>query len=207
MAKTEKFYPLKRYYLYVDRSSYLEPVPRAGLNSQSRPAGPNSADAVDASTPRKGPVEIPSSSTSRQSGIYNTVDSVNYQQNYTELTGRHQYDDLHGGREKESIRYQRLTDQIYMQNIQNDKLHNPENPKENRVLHSLIFCCSVASLIFNCPVGIFSVCYAYMAKTEGFYPMKRYYLCMTLAVALLAITGFLISIILTAVIISNARRS
>ena len=45
------------------------------------------------------------------------------------------------------------------------------------------------------------------AKTEGFYPMKRYYLCMTLAVALLAITGFLISIILTAVIISNARRS
>ena len=76
--------------------------------------GSNFADAKTASTPKRVCVEIPSSSTSHQSGIYNTLDTGNDQQNYTELNDRHQYEDMHDGR------------QIYMQNIQNEQVMRPK---------------------------------------------------------------------------------
>ncbi|XP_022331956.2 uncharacterized protein LOC111129787 [Crassostrea virginica] len=167
----------------ADENLYLDPVSRGPI-PKSRPAeGPNSADEKTASTPKRVSVEISSSSTSHQSGIYNTLDTGNDQQNYAELNDRHQYEDLHDGR------------QIYMQNIQNEQSNNTENPKKKRFLFALINFCSVTSVIINCPVGIFSVCYACMAKTERFYPMKRYYLFMTFVVASLA--GILFAIIFT----------
>ena len=76
--------------------------------------GPNSADEKTASTPKRVSVEISSSSTSHQSGIYNTLDTGNDQQNYAELNDRHQYEDMHDGR------------QIYMQNIQNEQVIRPK---------------------------------------------------------------------------------
>ena len=59
---------------------------------------PNSADAKVPSTQKRGSVEIPSSSTSHQPGIYNTLDTSNDQQSYMELTVQHQYKDRKGER-------------------------------------------------------------------------------------------------------------
>lgn len=47
------------------------------------------------------------------------------------------------------------------------------------------------------------------AKTESFYPMRRYYRCMALVVSTIAIIGFIITIITVSsvlITISNSRR-
>ena len=46
--------------------------------------------------------------------------------------------------------------------------------------------------------------FAFRAKTEKFYPLKRYYLCMTLALAFLAVfSGILTAVTLTALYLSD----
>lgn len=39
--------------------------------------------------------------------------------------------------------------------------NNIENPPEKKLL-AFMWCCSITSLIINCPIGVFSVCYSYM---------------------------------------------
>ena len=88
--------------------------------------GPNSTDAKAPSTQKRGSVEFRSSSTSHQPVIINTLDTSNDQQNYTELTVQHQYEDLHDGREKGSISHEKLTNKMYIQNIQNEQVIRPK---------------------------------------------------------------------------------
>ncbi|XP_061190246.1 uncharacterized protein LOC133198083 [Saccostrea echinata] len=136
-----------------------------------------------------------------------SYDSFKYEKrhDYTVLRGNERYDDLLNGNGTGTVKYERLTDRVYSLPYQQINMvsNNNENQSKKEASLAVMLCCSITSLVVNCPIGVFSVCYAYMAKTEHFYPMRRYYKCMSLVVSALAIFGFIITITITTVILAN----
>ncbi|XP_048730979.1 uncharacterized protein LOC125648099 [Ostrea edulis] len=185
-------------------SSYLEPV------LQNSPAD----HVVQEPTESKTNISTPGDTHTNvvqgsQADPYASLNSYKYRHSYTGLRDNPQYDDVYSERTG-SVRYDRLQDQVYHLPYQNPITdgNNIENPPEKKLL-AFMWCCSITSLIINCPIGVFSVCYSYMAKTESFYPMRRYYRCMALVVSTVAIIGFIITIITVSsvlITISNSRR-
>ncbi|XP_062587535.1 uncharacterized protein LOC134249177, partial [Saccostrea cucullata] len=109
-------------------------------------------------------------------------DTLGYEQchNYSVLRENERYDDLLNGIRTGTVKYERLADRVYSPpyqqvNAVSNGNGNQSNKTKREVSLAIMLCCSITSLVLNCPVGVFSVCYAYMAKTERFYPMRRYY--------------------------------
>lgn len=179
-------------------SGYLEPISN------------HSGDTVTRSprAQQKLPPGNPQPPLPQASGVYNTLNSGDYQHNYTGLSGNLQYDDLYRV-QTGSVQYERVPGYVYTMPGQqaSNGLSGLDNSEENKVLSNLIVCCSITSLILNCPIGLFSVCYSYMAKTERFYPMRRFYKFMSLVVSTVAIIGFVITMAVTISIISSLNRT
>lgn len=185
---------------YSTASGYLEPI-----STQSGDTVQNTAVTSSPRSQQELPPRNPQILLTQGSGVYNTLTSNTYQHNYTGLSGNLQYDDLYGA-QTGSVQYERLP--AYVQDQQASMgLIGLDNSKENKALSNLIVCCSITSLILNCPIGLFSVCYTYMARTERFYPMRRFYKFMSLVVSTVAIIGFLIAMALTISIISSRNRT
>ncbi|XP_062617926.1 uncharacterized protein LOC134279533 [Saccostrea cucullata] len=143
-------------------------------------------------------------------------DTLGYEprHNYSVLRENERYDDLLNGIRTGTVKYERLADRMYYSlpyqqvNAVSNGSGNQSNKTKREVSLAIMLCCSITSLVLNCPVGVFSVCYAYMAKTERFYPMRRYYKCMSLVVSAVAIFGFIIAITTTiALLINSANRN
>lgn len=179
-------------------SGYLEPIPTNTGDTVTRsPRAQQKLPPINSQPP------LP-----QASGVYNTLNSGDYPHNYTGLSGNLQYDELYGV-QTGSEQYERVPGYGYAipgQQASNG-LSGLDNFQENKVLSNLIVCCSITSLILNCPIGLFSVCYSYMAKTEQFYPMRRFYKFMSLVVSTVAILGFVIAMAVTISIISSLNRA
>lgn len=175
-------------------SGYLEPISN------------HSGDTVTRSP--RAQQKLPQPPLPQASGVYNTLNSGDYQHNYTGLSGNLQYDDLYRV-QTGSVQYERVPGYVYTMPGQqaSNGLSGLDNSEENKVLSNLIVCCSITSLILYCPIGLFSVCYSYMAKTERFYPMRRFYKFMSLVVSTVAIIGFVITMAVTISIISSLNRT
>ncbi|XP_061188322.1 uncharacterized protein LOC133196443 isoform X2 [Saccostrea echinata] len=84
-----------------------------------------------------------------------------------------------------------------------DERGNPltQNPFRQKTINVDFFMWVLAIIgsIVACPVGIFSLAYAFMSQSEAFYPMRRYYRLTAILGASFAILCFVITLTVTSV--------
>ncbi|XP_048776033.1 uncharacterized protein LOC125680466 [Ostrea edulis] len=78
-----------------------------------------------------------------------------------------------------------------------------QNQNSTTNLDVFMWVLTAFSTVVACPIGIFSICYAYMSKNEAFYPMRRYYRFTAMLVAAVAVFSFVITVTWTMAIFAR----